>query len=609
MSGNRSYWAAGRVPWHRVWEAFGDASTAFKFQQTTSGARIPSRPFDTAGGFGQWLSVQDENLRAVYMEPPADRFLIVDIDVRDKLEKIPGIGCQHPIKAPLCATCWPFVAVAIYWVERAFRPGLVKDAGLVVFTGNNGVHIWYPLRTPAERLVLADEDVRICAIGEVRTTIEQALQNPLDPCHDAIDTILAAVSPNWPLDGDSTSRLVDIDGQVLRAWHEIRFPMSLHSASGQPGYILGPSDRPEMLPAPGTLGDPVQHSLQVLDQHWLPPAPSEVSKPVVQRQEQPKAKGRKQRRAAAPHSAAMAAPVVIAETPVSKGAGSLLQRTPTTYIRMGKLEVHDSGRPLPGKRAYGTRLAVPLPQVIAPGALANYSLIIPALSETADMAGLVRRYFGLLDLDTDFAPLIAARTPIFSDVPGSVLQSSTALHQAKMLFAQRLRTEDVTIDHLADVCAPFGRLLAVVEELVHQAGDRVIVYYSGGAGFRVLFDSPQAWRLVKWEDSKRYAANYRHLVLQQQVLSQPPLGLSPGLCRALDAYVDEGIYQSNKGVKPDVLAHFETDLWPQRVTEGFRQLRFNGAHNVRDDILVTAIEAFWRQVLTHTPPVDQCQPM
>lgn len=288
---------------------------------------------------------------------------------------------------------------------------------------------------------------------------------------------------------------------------------------------------------------------------------------------------------------------------------------PGIYIRMGRLS-HDG-------KGYGDRVSVLLSAILQPSALRDYSLIIPILMDRNDIPSLggkngvrqypwfgveCRRFGGALDMDTDFVPNIQGGTaPLFADQPDSSVGLVTK-HTAKLRFVERMERESRTFGEMANLCPRFKILLELAVTLA--AHPALIVYYSGGAGFRVLCRSLRAWFRVLWGDSPGYAETYVKRVLREEVLTKEPLNLPPAVCDMIAQHTDRSIYERDKGTKPDLMAHFETGLWPRRIPtldpESCYRWRVTGQNNIRDRDLSLAIEQYWVTVLTTVPRIEEC---
>ncbi len=614
----QNYWRDGGVSWSRVWAAFGDPRTEVITQTIGRYSLDPvwsyGHYFNTPGLFEQWLVTQDRSLVALQLKVPTDRFVVFDIDLRDmtheKSAANPLIGrvqrsifqqrCKHPAAGiQICAGCWPMLQVAIYWLDRRIRRAClgIEAPGLVVFTGNNGVHVWYPLQSDEERLDMALRVIHLDKLQSVPTAADQKV----------IQTLLPS---NWPLDAEATVALVKIDAQPLRPGHLIRCPMSLHTKSGHGSMILGWSHDCRMLEAPYDMKQPVAYSMWILETQWQPPPPSKL-RLEPKGADSPLKAVRKKVKAATKTTKKQAHAARLLLPPPQRP----YNMRPGIYIPMGMFSTE------PGVLDYGTRTMVALETVLRPGALLNYTLIIPILVDRNDIPSAkakqhpyvaveCRRYFGLLDLDTDFDKCleIGGTEPLFVDQPESSKGLGKKPHDAKLRFIERMKNESRTFGEMAELCRPFRPLLELVMTLA--ANPALIVYYSGGAGFRVLFNSPNAWRRILWGDSPAYAERYVQHVLRDEVLMKEPLNVSAEICDVIAGYTDRNIYECNKGVKPDVWAHFETNLWPRRLHAECPRMclhwRVTGNDNLADVNLSSAIESFWGTILSTAPHIEDC---
>ena len=262
---------------------------------------------------------------------------------------------------------------------------------------------------------------------------------------------------------------------------------------------------------------------------------------------------------------------------------------------------------------YGDRASIPLnPSNPLSLNLHRLSLIIPCVTTRSNIpsgiadqrrdASLIEyihwRYFGYLDLDMPLTEMKDAKQPLFSDRP-SVFDYTK---EYKMAFIHCMLNESLTFGDMALICPEWAKLLSLVERLfpLLPSACEPVVYYSGGCGIRVLFWSLDAWKRVRWRDDT-YAKALTETAMP--VLLRQALSLPDELVAAIMTHVDKNVYDVDKGVKPDVLAHFDTGVFPVPFVsaEHFRTqcISKTKAHPV----LVSDINRFWRKLfLERVPP-------
>ncbi len=257
-----------------------------------------------------------------------------------------------------------------------------------------------------------------------------------------------------------------------------------------------------------------------------------------------------------------------------------------------------------GPNPYGKRVSVPLDPVGLD--IAAYSLIIPIVTDRADipsgkdaqrnLAWLADyehwRYVGLLDLDVDADGIKSGRAgPLFIDqAPGTAYAKTT---DVKLAFTRRMARDQLTFGQAMALCPLFGALHdGVVTRVCAELRVPCFAFYSGGLGFRVFFEAPEAWRRTRWSTS--CAPEVAPLLGR--------LGVTPATLARLAPYLDANIYDADKGVKPDIRAHPDTRVFPVPADAGlFAQARQRTAE--ADPALVARIRAFWRTVWTTVPVV------
>jgi hypothetical protein len=191
---------------------------------------------------------------SIHLEPDQTTFLVVDYDIRGDRRPPPECATsgQHGPR-DLCRRCWEtHVGPAMAHLDRQLRVplGIPRAAVLPVFSGGNGVHVWYNLLSApaATREALAKPAVR-------RLLMEDWL----------------AVSPAAPVPAFDVRVTTD-------PGHLVRCPFSLHDRTGLPALPLGrDSDgRLELPPhvarpaaSDADVAEDVRHRIATLFRPWL----------------------------------------------------------------------------------------------------------------------------------------------------------------------------------------------------------------------------------------------------------------------------------------------------------------------------------------------------
>lgn len=583
-----TYWRHRDLPWEEIWGTFCDPHTYVAVKRHNPYIASPpwehGHRFDSAQAFADWVrGPSAETALGLYIDPPPDRFLVFDFDVRLVTGAHP-LGCDHSSgPAAICPTCWPLVNAAVVVLDERVRRLFQLDPGLVVFSGNNGVHVWFPARNRVQQHALSIPGIR-------KTWILPHLDPSLRTQEGGSKLPRLQENPT----PEETARLSTMgleryasfahifDHRPTAEWHSIRLPFSLNE--NMASRVIGRTDQ-GLLPWPFDV-DPIA-SLELM-RGWAPPLPSRMWHP--------------KRREWRGHSAR---PMVEFNT--------LQGQIPTTFGPSLFLRVNELERP-GGKSRYGARRCIPLRDLLdyPLSTLQKYSLIIPSVTERRDIPSKREnqgafnsmwhlRYFGYLDSDAQFKecmPELSRPKLLFSDQPQFPVPRKE--HEIKLAFARRLLADGMTFGEMATICSVFGQLVTLIMELAAwMRPEQGLVFFSGGGGFRVLFHSPLAWRRVRWGDSPGYAKAFAKSVLAQEVFSNPPMVLEPRLLAGVRAYVDQNVYQLDKGLKPDVAEHFDTGIWPVRVDSNFLSKRV--VPNREDPSLSRDIANFWQRVFTEMP--------
>lgn len=274
------------------------------------------------------------------------------------------------------------------------------------------------------------------------------------------------------------------------------------------------------------------------------------------------------------------------------------------FIRLGML------LPAGGNSRYGARASIAVDTLCTGRAnLSEYSLIIPLFTRRRDIpSGEEKqrrltwlwnvyehpRYFGVLDLDMDLEAIVKGQSLLFNDAPTERYKSKADVKKA---FVRRLMDGSTFRQTLAR-CPAFADLYDAVTALVAAIEVEKVAYFSGGGGFRILFLSPHAWRTVTW--GQAYSSVFQREELPRLLRLVAPTLDEHRLARILAA-TDKNVYDCDKGTKPDLLAHFDTQVYPRQLGASFECSC--PSREVADEPLEQAIHVFWRQVF-HSIPLN-----
>jgi hypothetical protein len=154
------------------------------------GGRVEWRMCRSLAAWRAYLDEVAPRLQSLHIQPDAARFLVFDIDLRGQ------VACSAHVRETVCAECWPVAQRGVRELADLVGEPFALPPPLVVYSGANGLHVWYRL-PPAHVLALAASRK-----------------------HLIINEILA---PN------AATRF---DAAVTQAQHMIRMPFSWHEGSG-----------------------------------------------------------------------------------------------------------------------------------------------------------------------------------------------------------------------------------------------------------------------------------------------------------------------------------------------------------------------------------------
>jgi len=273
------------------------------------------------------------------------------------------------------------------------------------------------------------------------------------------------------------------------------------------------------------------------------------------------------------------------------------------FLRLAEL------RPEGNAKRYGVRFSRPLSAFCNnTDDLIRYSLVIPCITRRRDIpTGKPEqrgqtwlwntlkhpRYFGLLDLDMELDAVKEGKAALFNDGPACVYEDMKAVKQA---FAARLMQPGTTFGHVLACCPAFAALYRTVTALCAAMTVEHLTYFSGGGGFRVLFHTPLAWRTVTWGHTYAIVFCAQHL---RPLLCAVAPTLDTETLGWIVAATDKNIYDCDKGTKPDLLAHFDTLIYPKQVDAEFEDA--TPSRTMADEVLSRGIRDFWRRVFLTVP--------
>eukprot|EP01126_Amoeba_proteus_P038218 TRINITY_DN3976_c0_g4_i4.p1 TRINITY_DN3976_c0_g4~~TRINITY_DN3976_c0_g4_i4.p1 ORF type:complete len:282 (-),score=62.33 TRINITY_DN3976_c0_g4_i4:176-1021(-) len=207
------------------------------------------------------------------------------------------------------------------------------------------------------------------------------------------------------------------------------------------------------------------------------------------------------------------------------------------------------------------------------------------------------RFFGLLDLDFSLDAIKKGIKPIFENVEGIDARPYTSREASKLQFAHYVRSlggnkYSWALEHNQE----FQRVFHVTRELEKIFANNnipTVSFFTGGAGFRILFRDPRMYFLVGWWEN--YSETFKSLLWPAYLTHC--LGCSEEMKADVLKYTDPSIYDRDKGVKPDLHDHYTTRVWPTKL-QGFENLTIDSPV---DTDLCTEIVSFWEWVFLNIP--------
>jgi len=108
--------------------------------------------FGSLAAVRQWLLAAAPMVTSLHVDP-SGRHLVFDLDIRENYALLSAPCSCAATGDAVCAACWPIANVALAMVEfqmDRLTGGAVR-APLCVYSGRNGLHLWYDVRQLEER--------------------------------------------------------------------------------------------------------------------------------------------------------------------------------------------------------------------------------------------------------------------------------------------------------------------------------------------------------------------------------------------------------------------------------------------------------------------------
>jgi hypothetical protein len=203
------------------------------------------------------------------------------------------------------------------------------------------------------------------------------------------------------------------------------------------------------------------------------------------------------------------------------------------------------------------------------------------------------RYFGLVDLDMPLEEVLIGKQPLIQEEEPEQYANMDAL---KLKWSTWLKEHsDQTIAQIRTQCVAFDTVCKDAEELAKaltEKGRSFLFFFSGCKGFRLLwYDSSLFYWVLQKED---YAKAYKQQIAMKYFTE---LGCSPLFVSRLDC----SVYDKNKGVKPDVLAHPDSQLYSFVIHDYTQLNQYQLCRLQKDEQLIEKVKQFWTGLPHHCP--------
>lgn len=199
--------------------------------------------------------------------------------------------------------------------------------------------------------------------------------------------------------------------------------------------------------------------------------------------------------------------------------------------------------------------------------------------------GLVR-YFGFVDLDMELSMVMRGQEPM---ITGEEAQVFANKDKFKLYWSYWIKEHsNLTIGEIRKVCKPFDSVCNEAQKLCACLEEKQLPYvllYSGLKGWRILFHDPKMFYWCFWHEEYSKA-------FQKQKAAQyyTELGMDPAFGATR---LDVSVYDNNKGVKPDVLAHPDSALYSFLVKDYKELDSYELCRRQPDPELIEKVKWYW----------------
>lgn len=233
-----TYWSSGLMPFQLMHAVLQSPGYAHRYQSSKTGEQGWNRSVHYESG-EQWARERAEpttlSLDAI---PPPDRFLVFDFDIRSNTTHRPACvtSKRHDLH-DVCLGCWeshvkPAMLVLDGMIEHAF--GFPHEAALRVFSGGNGLHVWYRL----DKVDRAVQETLATSKPFRELLIKEYLAAPRL-------SRLEGLTP-WPV-WDANATVDVFHSPPQHSAHPIKVPFSLHARTGMIALPLTRHGLPPLL--------------------------------------------------------------------------------------------------------------------------------------------------------------------------------------------------------------------------------------------------------------------------------------------------------------------------------------------------------------------------